>query len=101
MTLRDLWEVLTLQTSWADANIFIVIGAVWIYLLFAGLVLIVFVSIGEIVGAIIETNKKTLEKYSDMTLEERAEERAKEKEFMTGLYILIGFFALAIIVNLF
>ena len=101
MTLRDLWEVLTLQTSWADANIFIVIGAVWIYLLFAGLVLIVFVSIGEIVGAIIETNKKTLEKYRDMTPEERTEERAKEKEFMTGLYILIGFFALAIIVNLF
>tara|TARA_B100000123_G_scaffold92628_1_gene67291 strand:- start:558 stop:872 length:315 start_codon:yes stop_codon:yes gene_type:complete len=99
MTLRDLWEVLTLQTSWADANIFIVIGAVWIYLLFAGLVLIVFAAIGEIVEGISEiTNKKTLEKYRDMTPEERAKENKANR---TGFLILIGLFALAIISNSF
>ncbi len=98
MTLRDLWEVLTLQTSWVDANIFIVILTIFIYLLFAGLVLIVFTLIGEIVGSIREkTNEKSLEEYRNMTPEERAKEN---KASLTGLYIIFGLLALAMILNL-
>ena len=95
MTLRDLWEVLTLQTSWADANIFIVIGAVWIYLIFAGLVLVVFAWIGEIVEKLKEkSNKKALEKYKNMTEQERAKEN---KGALTSLYIMLGLLAVAFI----
>ena len=93
MTLRDLWEVLTLQTSWVDANIFIVIGAVWIYLIFAGLVLVVFAWIGEIVEKLTEkSNKKALEKYQNMTEEEKAKE---SKGALISLFIIIGLLAVA------
>ena len=77
MTLRDFWEVLTFQVSWADSNIFIVLLAIVILifgtLLLFGLLMEILEGIANVFHSLRE---KWLEKeYSDEELEKR-EKRA-------------------------
>jgi len=83
MTLRDFWEVLTFQVSWADSNIFIVLLAI-VVLIFG--VMLFFGLLTEIDYRIWSLRKKWEEReYSDEELEKR------EKRALWAIPKIIGF----------
>ena len=91
MTLRDFWEVLTFQVSWADSNIFIVLLAIIIQIF---LVWFIFQWFGDLREQFIRRTfigKGRLARLSD---EERKKEKRERfvqvfKDLGNGLYFLV------------
>ena len=84
MKVRDLWEVLTFQVSWADSNIFIVLIAVFLWMCLVWFIV-------QVIGAIGETTFATKED-SDEELEHR------EKRALWSIPFLIGFMIIFFII---